>query len=71
MDQTKAAMLRRFREQYPFRLIRDRQFSPKPHEVIGLTGHYASFPMSGGVEWFFETDEDRKRFMKLYGGTEL
>lgn len=67
-------LLAKYRAEYPFRLVRDKQHSPKPHLVHEgglLKDRFASVPTSGGVEWFFTTDEDRKRFMKLYGGTEL
>ena len=70
----KLSQLREMRVKYPFRLIRDRDKSPSPKAVDEariFEGHFGAVPMRDGVEWLFEKDADRQRFVELYGGTVL
>lgn len=66
--------LRRLRAKYPFRLVIDKDKSPKPTAIDTPDKPYGEFgyhPMRDGNEWLFLTDEARARFQAKFGGTTL
>ena len=65
-------MLRKMRSKYPFRLVIDKQRSPKPPSIDkAVYGDFAYMPMTDGNEWLFLTREARALFIQTHGGTIL
>lgn len=60
-------MLRQYREQYKFRVVRNHSLEPKSDQLDGY-GEFARIPSASGDEWFFTTRAARDRFVAEYGG---
>lgn len=71
---SRLSLLQQYRQRYPHRLVRDKDKSPKPHELDALhifEGNFASVPLSDSVEWFFQYRSDMNTFVAKFGGTIL
>jgi hypothetical protein len=60
-------MLRKYRAQYRWRVVRTHSTEPHPDRLDGY-GDFARLPSPAGDEWFFTTRAARDRFIAEYGG---
>ncbi len=68
----RSELLRRARERYPYRLVRNHNPDPSPTTIDPETwGHFYKSPAPDGDEWLFAVKESRDQFIRVYGGTIL
>jgi len=71
-DRRRADLLRKAREKYPHRLVRNHNIEPKPETIeTAVYGDFARFPAASGDEWLFSTRAGLVLFLQRYGGTIL